>query len=262
LGVDGINSQSLLFSKIADDNIADQKARASELGKAIDSLLSNSTFLQNISTAEFGKILKSVQESDQLSFSRLGSYRSSNKEQVATLNGVVGDFSFLVEQEVNRTREFLDALSANFTNVSRQTNFLSDSMMGDVKQNLSAVFDKIDSTNTTLNSDRLSIEPIQEGVEGRLAQLVDNQNVFADKAQSELRQLVARVDALDSAVAMARDKDIRRLRSSLTQMTEDFRSRAIQMQSAVGGFIETDSSQDIKEDLGRRVSMLQRYAGV
>ena len=262
LGVDGINSQSLLFSNIADENISDQKARASELGKAIDSLLSNSTFLQNISTAEFGKILKSVQESDQLSFSRLGSYRSSNKEQVATLNGVVGDFSFLVEQEVNRTREFLDALSANFTNVSRHTNFLSDSVMGDLKQNLSAVFDKIDSTNTTLNSDRLSIDPIQEGVEGRLAQLVDNQNVFADKAQSELRQLVARVDALDSAVAMARDKDIRRLRSSLTQMTEDFRSRAIQMQSAVGGFIETESSRDIKEDLGRRVSILQRYAGV
>ena len=264
LGVDGINSQSLLFSNIADETIGDQKARANELGKAIDSLLSNSTFLQNISSTEFGKILQSVQESDQLSYSRLNAYRDSNRDQAATLDGVVRDFSLLVEQEINRTREFLDALSANFTDISKHTSVLSDSVMGDIKSNLTSVSEKVDSMNTTLNSDILSVGPIQEGVEGRLSQLMDNENKFADNTQSQLRQLVARVESLDTDVAMARDKDMRRLRSALTQMTEEFRNKAIKMQSdkVVGGFIETESSRDIQEDVSQRINVLRQFVGV
>jgi hypothetical protein len=264
LGVEGINSQTSLFSSIADESIGDQKARANELGKAIDSLLSNSTFLQNVSATEFGKILKSVQESDQLSYKQLNAYKSSNDGQVATLDGVVRDFSFLVEQEINRTREFLDALSLNFTDISKKTSVLSDKVMNEIKSSLGSVSDKVDATNTTLNSDILSIGPIQEGVEGRLGQLMDSQNKFADNTQSQLRQLVTRVDALDSDVAMARDKDMRRLRRELTQMTEEFRNKAIQMQSekVVGGFLETESSRDIKDDIGKRINVLRKFVRV
>jgi hypothetical protein len=264
LGVNGINSQSVSFSNIADDTIGEQKARASELGKAIDSLLSNSTFLQNISATEFGKVLQSVQESDQLSYNQLSAYKASNGAQAATLEGVVRDFSVLMEQEINRTREFLDALSANFTDISKHTSVLSESAMGEILSNLSSVDGKVDGMKSTLNSDVLSIGPIQEGVEGRLSQLMENENKFAGNTQSQLRELVSRVESLNSDVAMARDEDMRRLRSALTQMSEDFRNKAIQMQSekVVGGFIETKSSRDIKADLSERINVLRRYVGI
>jgi len=263
LGVDGINSKSLLFSTMADNEIESQKSRATEIGTKIDELLSNSDFLRNVSSQELGKVLESVQEGDQVRHSKLSAYREESANNIATLGGTVGAFANLVDSQIHKTRDYLDALSANFTRISMTSGSLFNAVLDSAIKNISGISDIADSTNQTLRSDMASILPIQDGLSERLDSLITSENEFAWKTQKEIRELVNRVVGMDNQISIGRVESMQRLRDAMTQLSSGFRDKAMeyqQMKADKSSLIETSSNRIIRQDIAQRINHLQTYA--
>jgi hypothetical protein len=271
LGVEGINEESLLFSSIADGEIEGQKLRANELGAKIDELLSNGEFLKSVSSEELTRILKSVQEGDQIRRNKLSMYKDQSAGHIATIGGTLEAFAKLVDQEIKQTRDYLDQLSANFTRIAMTSGGKFKEVLGSAMKNISKIGDNADVINQTLRSDMLSIGPIEEGLEERLNELMENQNKFAAKTRRDIKDLIKKVDDMNNEISVGRVSSLEKLRNSNTQLSDSFRSKAMEYQankadivsrksSSRYSFIESESNKEIRQDIRRRIKSLGHLA--
>jgi hypothetical protein len=264
LGVKGINQESLLFSTIADNEIEGQKSRANELGNKIDDLLSSSDFLKNITSEELGQVLKSVQEGDQMRRNKLSKYKEESSGQIATLGGVIGSFATLVDLEIEKTRDYLDQLSSNFTRVSMTSGSLFNAVLGEAVTNISRIGARTDGINQTLHSDMLSIGPIQDGLNERLVELIENENKFAEKTRHDLGELVNRVAGMNSQISVGRVRGMQKLRNAITQLSDTFRTKAMEYQSQKADLVSRSSffetNHKIVDDIKRRIESVRNFS--
>ena len=262
MGLEGVGDKTQIFSNQASDLVEVQKANARALAAKIDQLLSGNSFLTNVTGDELGAILKSVQDADALHANQLSQYKGSVGVQVATLGGVVEDFGNLVQDAIGRTTDFLNQLSANYTDLVERSDAVMNDPVNAVKTDLIHVRDQAETVNATLAQHVLSITPIEDGLQERIASLSQRQDEFAANVQKQLADYVATVHKMDGDVAVSRDDGMRKLRGALANLIDGFREQALQFQSAKvdkaqGSLLETRSEREIRRDMKSRIQLVK-----
>ena len=257
-GVDGINESSRLFSNQAGDVLETQEKNAKELEGKIDALLSGSAFLTNVSASEFGEILNSIQASDSLHSSQQSGYQESAGQQVATLGGVVESFSKLVTIEINKTTDFINQLSANYTDLIKRTDAVTIDPVNSVKAEIEQAGSVASGASADLDSHMLSIGPIEDGLGERTDILKAQQDEFAKNTRNQLADIVASVHQMDSDIATSRAGGMQKLNSAVADLLEDFGNSALDLQSqnVPSSFL---SEGEIKLDMSRRMKFVRTH---
>ena len=264
MGIDGINAGSQLFANQAGDVLETQKKNAKLIEAKVDELLSGSSFLTNISSSEFGEILISIQSSDSLHASQMSGYQESSGQQVATLGGVVEDFAQLVTVAINATTDYLNQLSANYTDLIVRTDAVTKDPVDKVKEDLARIEATAENVQSALNQQLLSITPIQDGLKERMEALLSQQDAFASSTHQQLSNLVANVHQMDGDIARSREAGMTKLRTAITSILESFRNTALDLQSKQVDDVQASSllqsgEADIKKDMVARLRQVRRY---
>jgi hypothetical protein len=264
MGLDGINTKALLFQGAASGLLGAQKENAKQISDKIQSLLNGGSFLTNISSSELASILKSVQKSDQLYHSHLSQYRDSSLEQVATLGGVVEDFATLVSTQLNRTRDFLSQLSANYTLLVKRTDAVTTDPINSVKANFTSISERAHTSNSSLTEHLLSVGPIQEGLQERVQSLSDRQDAFANNIHQQLADMVSSISQLDGRVSVSRNAGMSKLRDALASLKNNFSDQALEFQSEKnsgesGSLLQLESDSQIRSDMNQRILSLKEF---
>ena len=262
LGLDGISAQTQLFTTASADVIAAQKQNAAALANKIDELLSGGSFLTNITNDQLAAILMSVQNSDGVYQSQLSKYKQSTGSDVATLGGVVQSFGELVQSALNKTSNYLDALTKNYTALVKKTDAVTRDPVNALKLDLTKSRERAENVNATLRQHQLSIGPIEEGLEERIQSLGKRQDDFASEIRRQLDQMVTNIHKLDGDIAVSREEGMRKLRQALYDLNEGFKERALEMQSErvsrnSASLLQLESDKEIKQDMTGRIRLVK-----
>ena len=262
LGLEGISAETQLFTTASADVIAAQKTNAAALASKIDQLLSGGSFLTNITGDQLAAILMSVQNSDNVYQTQLSAYKTSTGSNVATLGGVVQSFGELVQGALNRTTDFLDALTKNYTALVVKTDKVTRDPVNALKLDLGRTRDMAENVQNILRQHQLSVGPIEEGLEERIQSLGKRQDDFAANVKKQLDSLVSNIHKLDGDIAVSRESGMRKLRTALYDLTEGFKERALELQSErvsqnSGSLLELQSDYEIRHDMKARISLVK-----
>lgn len=262
MGLEGVNAKTKIFSNQASSLVEAQKTNAAALGAKIDELLKGNSFLTNITGQELETILQSVQNSDSLYASQMSGYKGSSSNQIATLGGVVESFATLVSTAIHETSDFLNELSKNYTSLIVRTDAITKKPVADVKDELVKTREQAENTNSTLQQHLLSIEPLEEGLQDRLASLNKQQDNFAADVHKQLNGFVSNIHKMDGEIATSRETGMRKLRSAFASLIDGFREKALDYQSkrvesTPSALIETQTDSEIKRDMRQRIQLVK-----
>jgi hypothetical protein len=263
MGLDGVSAETQLFANRAGGLLDAQKQNAKAIASKIDELLSGGSFLTNITGQQLAAIMESVQNADGVYRSQLSAYQGSNGDSIATFGGVIESFANLVEQNLNMTTDFLDMMSKNYTALVKQTDALTLTPVNAIKQGLKKTKDVADNVNATLVQNLLSAGPIEDGLQERLDSLNKRNDDFRASINKQLNDMVATIHQKDGEIAASREDGMRKLRSSLSQLLNQFREQALEFQSQrveqQGSLLELgESDAEIRKDMKNRIRLVRR----
>jgi hypothetical protein len=264
MGASGINEASGIFAADAGASLENQKKNAKLIDSEINDLFDKNGFLVNITATELSGILESVQNSDQLYRTQMNTYKSASDNQVATLGGTIADFATLASKNIEKTNDYLNELTRNLSSVITRSDAIVKAPINAVKADLGGIKTVADTTNHTLTSTLMSIDPLEDGVADRLASIKESENRFAENTQNQLNSIVNQIHKDQGDVSVARQGAMNKLRGALSQLMDDFRTKALEFQSqAVGGkspsALIQSSEADIRHDMHRRIEKVKKF---
>jgi hypothetical protein len=260
LGLDGVSGETQLFAKQAGGILESQKKNANDIAAKIDELLSGGSFLTNITSQELGAILTSVQNSDGVYRSQISAYQDANGASVATLGGVIEAFANLVQSSLNKTTDFLDMMSKNYTVLVKKTDAVTRTPVADVQKDLKKTLNKADVINSTLTQHQLSVGPIEEALQDRLDSLNQRNDEFMASINQQLNQYMATVHQMDGQIAVSRQDGMKKLRSALSKLTNDFQEQALNFQAErvdKSSLLQVRSDSELRSDVNQRIKLIR-----
>ena len=264
MGLDGVSGETQLFSMQASGLLDAQKQNANAIASKIDELLSGGSFLTNITADQLSAILKNVQGSDSLYRSQMSAYQDSNADSIATLGGVIESFANLVTDKLGITTDFLDMLTRNFTTVAKETDAKTLVPIKAIKRDLAKTKDRADFVNSTISQQVASNGPLGEALQERLNSLSKRNDDFTNSVNKQLNDFVATIHQMDSEIATSRESGMKKLRSALSQLLNQFRDQALQLQAkrvdqANGGSLLQETDNEIREDMEQRIHLVKQF---